>query len=86
MAEEKRTLMRFSSEDKAAAAKRHVLGGEAVPALGFLLNTGTADVHNGGMAGRGNELFELRQQAQYWGTMHAGRAKGVCLEAQSRTA
>jgi len=33
MADEKRTRRQFSSEDKARAVKRHVLGGEAVSAI-----------------------------------------------------
>ena len=33
MAEDKRNRRRFSSDDKAAAVKRHVLGGEAVSSI-----------------------------------------------------
>jgi len=33
MGDEKRTRRRFSSEDKAEAVKRHLLGGEAVSAI-----------------------------------------------------
>jgi transposase len=33
MGDEKRTRRQFTSEDKAAAVKRHVLGGEAVSAV-----------------------------------------------------
>ena len=50
--------------------------------FGRLLDTDGADVHNVGMAARGNELLELRQQAHYWRTMHdrAVRRESVCKE------